>query len=57
MELLNLKKLKIKGWRYFKCVNYVKELEEYILKAQLEYKLIRVLNVIRLIARGKDTSN
>lgn len=57
MELLNLKKLKIKGWRYFKCVNYVRELEEYILKAQLEYKLIRVLNVIRLTVREKGTSN
>lgn len=57
MELLNLKKLKIKGWRYFKCVNYVKELEEYMLKVRLECKLIHALNVIRLTVREKDTSN
>lgn len=57
MELLNLKKLKIKGWRYFKCVKYVKELEEYMLKVRLEYKLVRALNVIRLIVREKGTSN
>lgn len=33
----------------------MKELEEFMLKVQLEYKLIRALNVIRLTVREKDT--